>query len=464
MSQSTLLSSRVFGLRPSTLLFVLDGAEQFRVPIPRRRTVVGRSRACGIHLPQGDGVLSRRHLVLDRDDGRVTVADLSTNGTEVNGDALGTDPRPLSIGDRVRAAGWEIVVEPGFDRGLGDGDPTTVRFHRGRAEATVFCDMVGDAPPMRELYRIIERLGPFPLPVLVHGETGTGKERVAAALHATSPRAAGPFVAINCGALHPDTAHSTLFGHERGAFTGAEARRLGAFRRAHEGTLFLDEIAELSPALQAALLHVLENGEVQPLGSHKSESVEVRLVAATHKDLRREVVEGRFREDLYYRICVASLRVPPLRERPGDLEALATHFLAEHAVDRVPMLTDGALGRLRAHPWPGNVRELRNCMLRALVASAGGTIQAHHIDLQPGLGITVPPSRGRTWLVGAHPAPLRASEPAPDDPELLLNTLRRHGGNRAEAARALGISRSTLYERMKRAGIETRKRHGAEAH
>lgn len=270
------------------------------------------------------------------------------------------------------------------------------------------------------------KYAPSPLPVLVLGETGSGKERVARLLHEESGRG-GAFVPVNCGAIEPSTAISTLFGHVRGSFTGAQANRAGALRSARDGTLFLDEVAELSARAQASLLRALETGQVWPLGSDRPSSVKFRLVCATHRDLHTEVAAGRFREDLYFRIAVLMVHVPPLRERPHELGRIATELLAEHGRF---MLSEAALAHLRGLPWPGNVRELRNVLYRAtLQLDRGRTIEPVHLE-QP--AILMPAARPQ-W---------QSSE--------LLAALADARGNRTEAARLLGISRSTLYARLHR--------------
>src|SRR5512133_439749 len=248
-----------------------------------------------------------------------------------------------------------------------------------KAKALVFED-----PASREVLRRVEQLAPSDATVLVIGETGTGKEIVARHVHALSRRGDRPFVAVNCGALTETLVESELFGHDRGAFTGAVTAKDGWFVAANGGTLFLDEIGDLPLAVQVKLLRVLQEREVVRVGSHQPVPIDVRLVAATHVHLREAVAAGRFREDLYYRVSVATLRVPPLRERPGDLLALARHFLAEYggrlALGHVELTAD-AVEALLAHAWPGNVRELENVMHHALLVSQRGRIDACDLGL-----------------------------------------------------------------------------------
>jgi len=303
-------------------------------------------------------------------------------------------------------------------------------------------DMVGDSLPMRTLARRLGRVAPSKLPVLVLGETGTGKELVARALHLRSRRAEGPFVAESCGALAESVLESELFGHEAGAFTGAVARHRGLFARAHGGTLFLDEVGELSPRVQVRLLRVLQEGRVRPVGGEQERAVDVRVVAATHRDLQAMVREGTFREDLWYRLRGATLRVPALRERLDDLPALVARFLAD--AGRPALEVDPAVWKVLAgHPWPGNVRELRAEVVRWTVFCDRRVTLA---DLS-------------AELVGARPQASAAE--GPFEP-LALRVARTEAAAIAEAldaagsirgaARLLGIDRNTLKRKMQREG------------
>ncbi len=297
------------------------------------------------------------------------------------------------------------------------------------------------SPPMRALAGDLGRLAAALAPVLLLGESGAGKEVAARRLHALGPRAAAPFVALNCAAIPRDLLESEVFGHERGAFTGATERRPGAAERAGAGTLLLDEVAELEPVLQAKLLRLLEDRRFLRVGGTKEIALEARVIAATNADLAVRVAEGRFRGDLYYRMAVVELRVPPLRERPDDVLPLAHSMVAESArqAGRTGLhLTPEAEAALAAHPWPGNVRELRNRIERAALLAPGDALTP--ADLFPGRTETPAP---RT-LAEARDAAERAH---------IQRVLSHCGGRMADAARALGISRTTLWERAKRLGL-----------
>src|SRR6516164_1117180 len=249
-----------------------------------------------------------------------------------------------------------------------------------RADAALpyrFDEIVGETPVMRALFQTIEKVAPTDASVYIHGESGTGKELVARAVHARSKRADGPFVKVNCGALTETLLESELFGHEKGSFTGAVKRKLGRFELADKGTLFLDEIGDVSPALQTKLLRVLQEREFERVGGEQSVKVDVRVISATNKDLGKEVADGRFREDLFYRLQVVPIMLPPLRERKDDLGPLVAHFIAKMAPKTNPQvrgISDAALARLYAYRWPGNVRELGNVIEQALVFADGDAI------------------------------------------------------------------------------------------
>jgi len=312
--------------------------------------------------------------------------------------------------------------------------------------------LVGDSPGVHALRALVERAAPADVPILVLGENGTGKELVARAIHDLSPRRAAPFVKMNCAAVPAELVESELFGHEKGAFSGALAQRRGRFEQADGGTLFLDEIGDMPAAMQAKLLRVLQDGEMTRVGGTGETRVDVRLISATNQDLAALRVEGRFREDLYYRISTLVLRTPPLRERVSDIPALAAHF-AEAACRRhhwrPRTLAKDALEALRQQPWKGNVRELKNVIERALILSDADPITA--TDLRPAL---------------PEPAAVRSVEPPGEgalkdlvdayERDVIRERLRLQNGHVTNAARSLGMERSHLYKKCKQLGLEIR--------
>jgi transcriptional regulator with PAS, ATPase and Fis domain len=306
----------------------------------------------------------------------------------------------------------------------------------GETDGATF-GMIGRDPAMRELYDVIREVGPLDVPVLIQGESGTGKELVAQALHLNSQRHEGLMVPVNCGALPEDLLESELFGHVRGAFTGAHRDRQGRFELANCGIIFLDEIGELSPATQVKLLRVLQDGSFEPVGGEQTVTVDARVVCATNRDLAADVADGRFRSDLFYRLCVVPISVPPLRERVTDIPLLAEHFLAKFARGRPAYsatLSEEALETLQAHHWPGNVRELENAMQYAAIQSRGDMIECHHL----------PPNLKRPCAGTKVGRPLIAF-----DAEGVRQVLLECDGNRSEASTRLGVSRTTLWRYLK---------------
>jgi len=308
-------------------------------------------------------------------------------------------------------------------------------------EARGRCRIIGESPGVRALLEFIEKAAPLDSGVLILGESGTGKELVARAIHYSGPRAKGPFEAVNCAALTDTLLESELFGHVKGAFTGALEERPGRFELARDGTLFLDEVAEMPPASQAKLLRVLETGEFRRVGDVRDRASNARVVAATNQSLERRVAEGRFRQDLFYRLNVLTCALPPLRERLEDLDALCAHFLDQFCRKcgrRRPEFTDAARQALRAHPWPGNVRELRNVLERVVALCDKPVVDAADLPLGPSAPAAAPDPR----------APLEQVER-----EHIERVLRHTGGNKKEAARLLNIDRSTLYAKLKAYGL-----------
>ena len=317
-----------------------------------------------------------------------------------------------------------------------------------------FGRIIGHSPAMRALYQVLEQAAPTPASMLILGESGTGKELVAQTIHQLSPRAHAPFVALNCAAIPDTLLESEIFGHEKGAFTGATDRRAGCFELADRGTLFLDEIAEMTPATQVKLLRVLQERRFRRLGGRTEQEVDVRVLAATNMDPITAIREARLREDLYYRLNVFTIALPPLRERKDDLQLLIRAFIDEFNTRdhrTVKAVSPAAMKLLEQYEWPGNVRELRNVIERATILAKGDLIEPNHL---PALGAVPPP---------AAPAPSAALTIAPgmtvDEAEqkLIMATLDAAGGNKTRAAEMLGISLKTLHNKLNRFKEDTAK-------
>jgi DNA-binding NtrC family response regulator len=322
----------------------------------------------------------------------------------------------------------------------------------GAAARAGAIEIVAESVAMRRAVGLTLRAAAADSPVLLLGESGTGKEMLARALHAASPRHDAPFLAINCSAIPEHLLESQLFGHRRGAFTDAREDHRGLFHEADGGTLLLDEIGDMAPMLQSKLLRVLQEHEIQPVGAALPLPVNVRIVAATHADLDRLVRENRFRQDLYYRLNVISVRIPPLRERMEDLVPLVSHFLAKHGRRQGKpgaRIESDALEALRRHDWPGNVRELENCIERALVLGHEPAISIG--DLPPALRTRILPDASHASPSEA-PSLARGASLAELEREHILRTLRAVDGNRAAAARVLNVDRKTLYRKLKQYG------------
>jgi DNA-binding NtrC family response regulator len=318
--------------------------------------------------------------------------------------------------------------------------------------------MVGESPGMLAVREMVARVGPTHATVLITGETGTGKELVARALQASSPRADRPFIEVNCAAFTESLLDSQLFGHERGAFTGADRSRQGLFEAANLGTLFLDEAGEMSLPLQAKLLRVLVNGVVVRVGSTATRKVDVRILVATHRDLLERVSQGLFREDLYYRLAVVPIRVPPLRERRQDIPALARHLLAQVASDlkmEVKTFSPDALAKLSAYSFPGNVRELRNLVERATILTRSEEIRAVDLPDLGGEGNDAGSGTGslEQWLASLGERPDLRETLVDVERRLVQRALSAASGVQAEAARRLGLSRSDLSYKIKKLGL-----------
>ena len=321
-----------------------------------------------------------------------------------------------------------------------------------------FENLIGSGAAMAQVFETVRKVAETDLTVLVRGESGTGKELVAQALHQRSSRRARPFVAVNCAAISRELVESELFGHEKGAFTGADARRVGRFESAHGGTIFLDEIGDMPPATQAKVLRVLQERKLERVGGNRPVEVDVRVVAATHRDLEREVRAGGFREDLYYRLKVVEVELPALRERPEDVPALVNHFLDELArrLDRPKMpIAPDAFARLARHAWPGNVRELRNVVEQAAVLATGEAIQEADLRL-PAEAAVDTPLRSEANVASEQKRTFSAAkrEAVVDfERSYLLSALRANGGNVSRTAAAIGMVRQSLQQKIRELGL-----------
>jgi two-component system, NtrC family, response regulator HydG len=444
----------------SYALMVVSGADQgtsFNIaPGQPSRVLIGTSPACDLRLE--DRRVSRRHAAFELMGSRLRLTDLtSTNGTFVQG--IHVLDAYLHGGELVQIGETQIRVDL-----IAELEkvplPTAVRFGR----------MVGISAEMRKLYPLCQRLAASNVPVIIEGETGTGKEILAESLHEMGPRASGPFVVFDCTAVPPSLVESALFGHERGAFTGATESRRGVFEEANGGTLLLDELGDLELALQAKLLRVLERAEVQRVGSNRWNRVDVRILAATRRDLDHEIQEGRFRDDLFFRLAVARVELPPLHRRTGDITALAGHFWKQLAAKGVPFPA-GFAQRLENYSWPGNVRELYNAVARRVALGDLAPIETargNPAELSPAPGAALSkPNAGASTGPRAAPRPASPGGPRKGDRDLIeevlamelplprarqkiveeferryvQRVLAQHGGNVGGAAAASGIAR-----------------------
>jgi transcriptional regulator with PAS, ATPase and Fis domain len=427
----TLGGVRVISLARVELHVVEGPSRGAHVALSNGTLRVGSSGTCDLQL--SDETVSRLHFELRATEGKFVLTDLgSTNGTFVDG--VRVMVAQIASGAIVRCGRSALRVDVGDD---------VVRIPI--SERVQFGDVIGGSTEMRRIYAILERVAPTDATVLVQGETGTGKELVARAVHRASPRASGPFVAVDCGAIADNLVESELFGHVRGAFTGAVSNRVGLFEQAAGGTILLDEVGELPVALQPKLLRALENREVRPVGSNATRSLDVRIVAATNRPLAQAVNEGSFREDLYYRLAVVQITLPPLRARREDVMQLARHFHAAFAGQDAPF-PESLVPTLMARGWPGNVRELRNFIERSVsigwVASADA---APETPAPPGMEALVPTdlplkeARAR-WVARFETLYLQA-------------LLRRTGGNVTRAAELAGVNRRWLQRLLTHLGL-----------
>jgi len=365
------------------------------------------------------------------------------------------------------------------------------RMRHARAGTLTFRDLVSRSAPMQVVMRTAEKAAASSIPVLIEGESGAGKELIARAIHGSSERRAKPFVAVNCGAIPENLVESILFGHEKGAFTGATDRHVGKFAEADGGVLFLDEVGELPPATQVKLLRAIQENEIEPVGGRKPIKVDVRLISATNRNLMADVKSGRFREDLFYRLHVFPITVPPLRDRPEDIPDLVRHFLVRFCAEegrRIQSISAEALALLRSHSWPGNVRQLENMVFRAVVLAEGDSLG---VDEFPQVAAAQAPHPAETDadtaeapsisadMVSLAPVPAWAKAvPEPSrhhgslslfdvegnvrsleaiESEIIRFAINHYRGQMSEVARRLHIGRSTLYRKLENLGLESEK-------
>ena len=426
---------------PAARLRIRAGGRERTLPVTAAGVLVGKEPSCDVALD--DPFVSAHHARIDARGDRWVLVDLgSTNGTFISGARVNRAELPFGLPVAIGEA--EIVLEP-------REAPAPVR-------PEAFEGMVSRDPAMRQLFELIERVAASEVAVTILGETGTGKELVARALHGRSARREGPFIPVNCSAIAETLIESELFGHERGAFSGAERMRKGAFEEADRGTLFLDEIGELPLDLQPKLLRVLELGEVKRVGASRPLQVDVRIVAATHRDLRAQVRAGRFREDLFYRLCVVPVSVPPLRRRQGDVRALAELFLSRAAPRGLSLrFAEEALARLAGYDWPGNVRQLKNVVQRALLfRGEGQAVPASAIAFEDTR--VAPGDTGDDDTLYVRGLTLEDIER-----EAIRLSLRRHRGKRAAVVKELRIAKSTVMKRIGQWGLQDEGRAPGEA-
>jgi DNA-binding NtrC family response regulator len=391
-------------------------------------------------LVLADPSVSAVHLYMRRHGERVHIRDSgSTNGTWLG---------PHRVTEMELAAGAELVVgDTRLRLDLDDGaEPAAMS-----AEES-FGELVGESMPMRELFATLGRVAPKGIGLLLQGETGTGKEEIARALHARSPRASGPFVVIDATSLPDTLAEALLFGHEKGAFTGATDRRIGLFEAAHGGTVFLDEIGELPAGLQAKFLRVLERYEFARVGGNTPIKVDVRVIAATHRDLRNEIEAGRFREDLYFRIAQLRVQIPPLRDRLEDIPILCRKLLTSIAGDREIFIEQDAVEHLGTQPWPGNVRELRNVLARAAALCADGIIRRADVAGE-GFGFRGTREERTALDVSGTFAPAKERALQRFEAAYLSALMRRCAGNLSKASREADLARHHLRDLLKKRGL-----------
>ncbi|MCA9522944.1 MAG: sigma 54-dependent Fis family transcriptional regulator [Myxococcales bacterium] len=454
------VQSESIKLKKYTLVVQQGPNQGLKRQFDRRLIYVGSSP--DVALPLDDSTVSRHHLKIEGDKNGYRIRDLgSKNGTYVNG---------VRISDAYLADA--AVIRIGASEVLFKTDEDTVEIELSTEPR--FGKIIGQSAEMREIFALLSKVAPTNYTALVEGESGTGKELVAEAIHSHSRRRDKAFVVFDCSAVPADLIESELFGHVKGAFTGATASRTGAFEQAHGGTLFLDEIGELSLDLQPKLLRVLEKREIKPVGSNQMIPVDVRIVAATNRNLEKEVEGGGFREDLYYRLAVLKIHLPALRERREDIPLLVNHFLSsiqsELGLSETPQVSYETMAKLQNHPWPGNVRELKNFIERASLLAEGGRVETRFIA-KKGLDGRADESERAVAVSSSGESSIEQFSidfdlPFKDAKNRLIEKfekaywarmLDKHGGNISQTAREAGIHRKSLEYLLKKLAIHPRK-------
>ncbi|HST93774.1 MAG TPA: sigma-54 dependent transcriptional regulator [Microvirga sp.] len=481
-----------------TVLVVDDDPTQRRLA----QAVLEREGYAVVHAKSGGEAIDRLtsgggadvvllDMVMPGMSGMEALAEIRTAGVQTPVIVLTASGGVDAVVKAMQAGAQDFFVKPVSAERLLVGVSNALQMTRLTAEVgrlrkhvtgrTSFDDLVGDSAPMRMVKSLGARAAKSSIPVLITGESGVGKEVIARALHGASGRAGKPFVAVNCGALPSNLIESILFGHEKGAFTGAHDKHLGKFQEANGGTLFLDEIGELPLDMQVKLLRALQEGEVDPVGSKRSVKVDVRIVSATNRDPAQQVREGAFREDLFYRLNVFPIEAPALRERREDIPALVDHFVARFNVEegrRIAGCASETLALLAGFDWPGNVRQLENAVYRAIVLADAPFLQPHDFPAISGMAAPLPGAMAGTGSgTAAEPAggiaqPAADLPHAPDTPirilderghlrtleeierDLIQHAIEVYAGHMSEIARRLGIGRSTLYRKVREQGLE----------
>jgi len=438
---------------PAILSVSISNGMTVEIRLGLKEIRIGRSKEADLLLP--DPSVSRIHARIFRVGEQYFLSDTSRNGTFVDGKRI--SQVQLEGGLSFRIGPYRILFSregtshsssepPTVYPGSGIDHPPRIERKAAGKTSTYALDILGHSNIINRLIDSIRKVAASDFPVLIEGETGSGKELVSRGIHETSPRKDGPFVVVNCGAISPELMESELFGHEKGAFTGATTQRRGAFEIAHGGTIFLDEIGELPLRLQPKLLRALEQKEIKRVGGNETILVDVRILAATNRNLKKEVAGKNFRDDLYFRVSTITLSVPPLRERRGDILPIATHFLSDVASRTsrpVPEITGPAAELLSSHDWPGNVRELRNAIQRAVVMCDGPSLTPRDFIF------LLPADSGSAEGI-ADPTLSRWEQ---SEKTNILAELSRQKGNKTQTARELGIAKSTLFEKLKKYGI-----------